>query len=70
MRSEVRIDTRLRHLKAYRPERWGEAMTVRNVEIDNFDLSQLDDQSLKGASRKLRRIAEIEQKSRIARSAA
>jgi hypothetical protein len=56
--------TRLRHLKACRPERWGEAMTVRNVEIDNLDPSQLDDAEFE------RSIAETEYKFSIVRGMA
>lgn len=57
VRAKVRIDTRLRHLKAYRPERWGEAVTVKNVDTRDEDLSQLDDAQLE------QRIADLERKS-------
>jgi hypothetical protein len=57
-RAKVKIDTRLRHLRAYRSDRWSESMTVKNVDASE-DLSTLDNIELE------KRIAELDKKDRI-----
>jgi hypothetical protein len=58
-RAKIMIDTRLRHLRAYRSDRWSESMTVKNVDANEFDLSKLDDAELE------RRLAELDLKNSI-----
>ena len=54
-RAKLRIEVRFRHLKALRPQRWGDISTL-NVKDDGLDTSKLDTESLE------REIAEIERK--------
>ncbi len=62
-RSKLRVDVRLRHLKAYRPHKWGEVSTL-NVKDDSNN--SIDDMSLDDLEKK---IAEFEIKDRILRTA-
>ena len=45
-RAKLRIDVRFRHLKAMRPQRWGDVATLITKDGDGFDTSALDTESL------------------------
>ena len=60
-RAKLRIDVRFRHLKAGRPAKWGDISTLNVKEVDSFDTSKLDVETLQ------REIAEIERKDRAVR---
>jgi hypothetical protein len=60
-RAKLRIEVRFRHLKAGRPQKWGDATTVTVKNADPFDTSNLSAEQLEAE------IADIENKSRITR---
>jgi hypothetical protein len=55
-RAKLRIEVRFRHLKAGRPQKWGDQTTIVSKSADLFDPSNLNDEELE------KRIAEIEAK--------
>jgi hypothetical protein len=63
-RAKLRIEVRFRHLKAYKPERWGEATTLNVKSQDALDPSSLSSDELEA------RIADIENKTSTVRNAA
>jgi hypothetical protein len=63
-RAKLRVDTRLRYLKAMRPERWAEQSTLITKSADEFDPSNMSQEELE------KRIFEIETKSGMRRTAA
>jgi hypothetical protein len=63
-RAKLRIEVRFRHLKAGKPERWGETSTLITKSVDPNDCSNLSTEELE------KRLADIEAKNRIMRSAA
>jgi hypothetical protein len=62
-RAKLRIDVRFRHLKAGRPQKWGDSTTLNVKNDDPFDTSNLSADQLEAE------IAAIENKSRITRVA-
>jgi hypothetical protein len=60
-RAKLRIEVRFRHLKALRPQRWGDSTTLISKSEDQFDPSKLSAEELE------KQIADIEHKSRVAR---
>jgi hypothetical protein len=62
-RAKLRIDVRFRHLKAGRPQKWGDSTTLITKSADEFDTSNLSAEQLEAE------IAAIEKKSRITRVA-
>jgi hypothetical protein len=63
-RAKLRVDVRFRHLKAGRPQKWGDSTTVVTKSEDSLDCSNLSTEELE------RRLAEINAKDRIFQSAA
>jgi hypothetical protein len=61
-RAKLRIEVRFRHLKAGRPQKWGDALTVKNT--DPFDTSNLSADQLEAE------IASFENKGRVVVKAA
>jgi hypothetical protein len=62
-RARLRIEVRFKHLKALRPQRWGEVSTLITKGADDFDTSSMSADELE------RQIADIERKSRISKAA-
>ena len=63
-RAKLRIDARFKHLKAYRPTRWGEQSTLNVKDVsDDFDPASMSNSDLE------KMISEIEHKSKIAKVA-
>jgi hypothetical protein len=62
-RAKLRIEVRFRHLKAGRPQKWGDATTLTVKNADPFDTSNLSLDQLEAE------IADIERKGRIVRVA-
>jgi hypothetical protein len=62
-RAKLRVDVRFRHLKAYRPARWGEQSTLNLKSEDNCDPSNMSEEELE------RSIADLETKSRTVKAA-
>jgi hypothetical protein len=62
-RAKLRIEVRFRHLKAGRPQKWGDSTTLTVKNDDPFDTSNLSADQLEAE------IAAIENKSRITRVA-
>jgi hypothetical protein len=62
-RVKLRIDVRFRHLKAGRPQKWGDSITLITKSADEFDTSNLSAEQLEAE------IASIENKGRITRVA-
>jgi hypothetical protein len=62
-RARLRIEVRFKHLKALRPQRWGEVSTVITKSDDAFDPSSMSADELE------RQIADIEHKSGVRRAA-
>jgi hypothetical protein len=62
-RAKLRIEVRFRHLKAGRPQKWGDATTLTVKSADPFDTSNLSAEQLEAE------IADIENKGRIVRVA-
>jgi hypothetical protein len=62
-RAKLRIDVRFRHLKAGRPQKWGESTTLITKSADEFDTSNLSAEQLEAE------ICAIERKSQIKRVA-
>jgi hypothetical protein len=63
-RAKLRVETRFRHLKAGRPQKWGDQTTIVSKTDDANDCSNLSDAELQ------RRLADIEAKNSVFRSAA
>lgn len=61
-RAKLQIEIRMRHLKAGRPQKWGDASTLTVKQEDPFDCSTLSSEEIE------RRIAEIEHKEAIMRN--
>jgi hypothetical protein len=62
-RARLRIEVRFKHLKALRPQRWGEISTLNVKNQDDFDPASFSAEELE------KQIADIEAKSRPARAA-
>jgi hypothetical protein len=62
-RAKLRVEVRFRHLKAGRPNKWGDVSTLNVKSQDPMDCSNLSTEELE------RRLAEIEVKDRIMRAA-
>jgi hypothetical protein len=62
-RARLRIEVRFKHLKAGRPQKWGDVSTLNLKSADEFDTSSLSAEELE------KQIADIENKSRPARAA-
>jgi hypothetical protein len=62
-RAKLRIDVRFKHLKALRPQRWGETSTLITKSGDDFDTASMSPEELE------KQIADIERKSRPSRAA-
>ncbi len=62
--AKLQVDVRFRHLKALRPQRWGDVQTIISKEGDGFDPANMSAEDLE------RHIAEIEKKSRCVRAVA
>jgi hypothetical protein len=58
-RSKLRVDVRFRHLKAYRPAKWGEVSTLNVKQTDPNDIENMSLPHLEA------RIADLEVKDRI-----
>jgi hypothetical protein len=63
-RAKLRVEVRFRHLKAYRPQRWGDVSTLITKDADAQDPANLSDEEL------ARRLVEMDAKDRIVKSAA
>jgi hypothetical protein len=62
-RARLRIEVRFKHLKAGRPQKWGDVSTLNLKSADEFDTASMSTDELE------RQIADIEAKSRPARAA-
>jgi hypothetical protein len=62
-RARLRIEVRFKHLKALKPQRWGDVSTLNVKNQDDFETSNLSAEELE------KEIAAIEQKSRPSRAA-
>jgi hypothetical protein len=62
-RAKLRVEVRFRHLKAYRPQRWGDVSTLITKDADAQDPANLSDEELE------RRLAEMDAKDRIVKVA-
>lgn len=62
-RAKLRIEVRFRHLKAGRPERWGDVSTLITKSDDRFDAANLSTDELE------RRLADLDIKNRIVNAA-
>jgi hypothetical protein len=60
-RAKLRVEMRLKHLKAYRAERWAEQSTLITKSADGFDPSGMSAEELEKS------IADIEKKNRVVR---
>jgi hypothetical protein len=58
-RAKLRVDVRKAHLKAYRPERWGEQSTLN---VNNYDAMDPDNMSQEELEKK---IEELERKESV-----
>jgi hypothetical protein len=63
-RAKLRVEVRFRHLKAGRPQKWGDSTTLNVKSEDKLDASNLSTEELEA------KIAAYEEKSRTVRSAA
>ena len=63
-RAKLRVEVRFRHLKAGRPQKWGDSTTLNVKSEDKLDTSNLSTEELEA------KIADIERKSRTVRDAA
>jgi hypothetical protein len=62
-RAKLRVDVRKAHLKAYRPERWGEQSTLN---VNNYDASDPANMSTEELEKKLN---DLEEKGSVIRAA-
>lgn len=62
-RAKLRVETRLKHLKAYRPERWAEQSTLITKSVDDFNPANMSQEELE------KTIADIELKARVVKAA-
>jgi hypothetical protein len=62
-RAKIRVDVRFRHLRAGRPQKWGDSTTIVTKSEDSLDCSSLSDQELE------KRLADVDSKGRIFRAA-
>jgi hypothetical protein len=62
-RAKLRVEVRFRHLKAGRPQKWGDVSTLVTKSEDSLDCSDLSDVELE------KRLAEIEGKQRVFKAA-
>ena len=62
-RAKLRVEVRFRHLKAGRPEKWGDVSTLNVNSKDAFDASNLTTDELE------RKLAELDLKDRIVKAA-
>ena len=63
-RAKLRIDARFKHLKAYRPQKWGEQSTLNvHNKDDSFDPASMTAEELE------KTIADIEAKNKVVRAA-
>ena len=58
-RAKLRVEVRLKHLKAYKPSIWGEQSTLNVKQSDPLDLDQMTTEELAA------KIAELEHKERV-----
>jgi hypothetical protein len=58
-RAKLRVEVRLKHLKAYKPSIWGEQSTLNVKQSDPLDLDQMTSEELAA------KIAELEHKDRV-----
>jgi hypothetical protein len=58
-RAKLRVEVRLKHLKAYKPSIWGEQSTLNVKQSDPLDLDQMTAEELAA------KIAELEHKDRV-----
>jgi hypothetical protein len=58
-RAKLRVEVRLKHLKAYKPSIWGEQSTLNVKQSDPLDLEQMSTEELAA------KIAELEHKDRV-----
>jgi hypothetical protein len=58
-RAKLRVEVRLKHLKAYKPSIWGEQSTLNVKQSDPLDLDQMTTEELAA------KIAELEHKDRV-----
>jgi hypothetical protein len=58
-RAKLRVEARLKHLKAYKPSIWGEQSTLNVKQSDPLDLDQMTTEELAA------KIAELEHKDRV-----
>ena len=63
-RARLRIEVRFKHLKAGRPQKWGDVSTLNVKSANEFDTSNLSAEELEA------QIAQIEHKSHISRKEA
>jgi hypothetical protein len=62
-RAKLRVEVRFRHLKAGRPNKWGDSTTLNVKSEDSLDASNLSDEALE------KRLADMEIKDRIMKAA-
>ena len=58
-RARLRVETRIKYLRAFKPQRWAEQSTLNVKSTDDFDPASMSPEELE------KQIAEIENKSRI-----
>jgi hypothetical protein len=58
-RAKLRVEVRLKHLKAYKPSLWGEQSTLNVKQSDPLDLDQMTTEEIAA------KIAELEHKDRV-----
>jgi hypothetical protein len=63
-RAKLRVEVRFRHLKGYRPQRWGDVSTLITKDADASDPANMSDEELE------RKLAELDIKDRIVRPTA
>jgi hypothetical protein len=63
-RARLKIEVRFRHLKAFKPQRWGEVSTLITKSEDSLDMANLSTEEIE------KRIADMEAKDKILRSVA
>jgi hypothetical protein len=62
-RAKLRVDSRHKYLKAYKPERWGEQSTLNVKQDDSSDVANMPLSELEA------KIAELEHKDRVVKAA-
>jgi hypothetical protein len=62
-RAKLRVEVRFRHLKAGRPNKWGDSTTLNVKSEDRLDVANMSDEALEA------KLADLEIKDRIVKAA-